>query len=286
MKMNFKTLLLMLFTVGISSACSENSVINEAPVKVPDSNTEINASDNTNDSTKTTSNQTVLFEDDFNQTSKTPNTSKWALCTRYIGDPYISQSYDQAYVENGKLILKAEKVGGVYKSGGVWTQNLFDFTYGKVEVSARFKTAQGGWPAIWLLSYPLDNVNWELDGEIDIMEQYNNEKYFYSTVHSYYTGTLKQYEPIRMVTTKYNVGEFNTYAVEWTPEQIKFSVNGKTTLTYNNLHLSDESTKRQWAYKKPFYLILNYSLNPGVTITDSELPGQMEVDWVKITRAE
>lgn len=48
----------------------------------------------------------------------------------------MSESYDQAYIKDGKLILKAEKVNGVYKAGGIETKDKFSFTYGRVEVRA------------------------------------------------------------------------------------------------------------------------------------------------------
>mgnify|MGYP003102371843 FL=1 len=65
-------------------------------------------------------------------------------------------------------------------------------------------------------------------------------------------------------------------------------MNGATTLVYPNLHLADESVKKQWPFDTSFYLILNYALGgagtwPG-TITDSELPAKMEIDWVKVSQ--
>jgi beta-glucanase (GH16 family) len=232
-----------------------------------------------------TRNLRVIFEDNFNQTSSIPDTAKWSLCTHYIGDPFISGSYDQAYVKDGKLILKGEKIKGVYKTGGIWTKNKFDFTYGKVEVSAKFISAQGSWPAIWLMPYE-PSMYEKAEGEIDIMEQVNRESIVYQTLHSYYITTLKQTSPMRQISARYNVNQFNTYAVEWTPDQIIFSVNGTATLTYPNLHLAHEKQMRQWPYNKPFYLILNIYLGgrwPG-EIRDNELPVSMEVDWVKVSQ--
>lgn len=280
--MNFKTLLLMLFTVGISSACSENSVMNEAPIEVTNANTDINASDNTNDSTKTVSNPNLLFEDNFD-TNGTPDKTKWTLCPKMAGDSwgnYFSNSYDQAYVSNGNLVLKAEKVNGVYKTGGVWSKGLFDFTYGKVEVRARLKTVQGGIPSIWLL----DSSGIPSEGEIDIVEQFNNDNFVYHTVWNNYIIKYNKLDPIRSSTSKYNVGEYNTYTLNWTPEKLEYSVNGKIALTYPNLHLTNEATLQQWPFKKSSFIILNFTLSMGTTITDADLPGYMEVDWVRVTR--
>lgn len=228
-------------------------------------------------------NAKVVFEDDFN-TAGIPDKTKWELCPRMEGDSwgnYFSMSYDQAYVKDGKLILKAEKVNGEYKSGGVWSKGLFDFTYGKVEVRARIKTGDGGIPAIWLLA----STGQPLDGEIDIVEQYDNQTEVHHTVHSYYTNKLgNKTDPVRTLTVPCKVNEFNVYAVEWTSEKVSFSINGMATLTYPNLHLAKEIVMKQWPFKRTFFIILNYTLSMYGVINDAELPVYMEVDWVRVTQ--
>lgn len=240
----------------------------------------------------TISNNTIIFEDSFNQTSSVPNPKKWVLCPKLEGVPwanYLSGSYNQAYVENGKLILKGEKVNGIYKAGGIQTKGRVEFTYGKIEVSAKIKTAQGAWPAIWMMPAN-NNYGWPADGEIDIMEQVSHSAVVQQTVHTYYTTVLKQTTPAHSATKSFNLNKFNTYAVEWTAAKIEFSINGVSTFTYPNLKLSNESTLKQWPFYTPFYLILDLALGgpgtwPGV-INDSELPAYMEVDWVRITKVE
>ena len=64
---------------------------------------------------------TVIFEDQFNQDGRIPDKTKWELCKRESSawNKHMSESYDQSYVENGRLVLMAEKVNGEYKAGGV-----------------------------------------------------------------------------------------------------------------------------------------------------------------------
>lgn len=234
----------------------------------------------------------VIFEDNFDQEGRIPDETKWSLCPRQTPPwaKYLSESYDQAYVENGRLVIRAEKIGTTYKTGGIQTLGKFDFTYGKVEVCAKFtKTAKGGWPAIWMMPSSSEQ-EWPRGGEIDIMEQLNHDTYVYHTIHSHYKNDLGNQTPNPTATSKYTKDAFNVYAVEWTPESLTFSVNGKTNLVYPNLHLEDESEKRQWPFNQNFYLILNYALGgpdtwPGY-ITDSQLPAMMEIDWVKITKLD
>ena len=233
----------------------------------------------------------VIFEDNFDQSGTIPDTTKWSLCP--VGtsawNRYMSSSYDQAYLSDGKLVLVGELVDGVYKAGGVETVGKVDFKYGKVEVNARFtKTAQGGWAAIWMMPTSPIYSGWPSCGEIDIMEQLNHDGYIYQTIHSYYKNTLGITTPTPTTTASINVGEFNTYAVDWTQDALTFSVNGTTTFSYPNLYLSDESTQKQWPFDAPFHIILNQALGgsgtwPGA-ITDSQLPAMMEVDWVRVTQ--
>jgi len=233
----------------------------------------------------------IVFEDNFEQINRIPDIEKWSLCGNNTSNwaKYLSESNDQAFIENGTLIITAEKVGGVYKTGGIQTKGKFDFKHGKVEVNAKLIMAKGAWPAIWMM--PTDGTGgWPTCGEIDIMEQLNHDSYIYQTIHNHYKNDLGFTTPMPTKTAYYNVNEFNTYAIDWSDEKIIFSVNGIVSFTYPNLHLTNEETMKQWPYNKPFYLILNCALGgagtwPGI-ITDSELPARMVVDWVKVTQEE
>lgn len=234
----------------------------------------------------------VIFEDNFDQTDGVPDTAKWTLCTKSGADwgRYLSESYDQAYVKDGKLVLVGEKIDGEYKVGGIETLGKVDFKYGRVEVCAKFtKSAQGGWPAIWMMpSAPIYPGGWPDCGEIDIMEKLNHEIIIHHTIHSHYKNTLNMYLPVPSMIAFYKQNEYNVYAVDWTPDALVFSVNGVNKLTYPNKYLSDENVKHQWPFQAPFYIILNQALGgPGTwpgDINDSELPAIMEIDWVKVTQ--
>jgi len=235
----------------------------------------------------------LIFVDSFNQPGRLPNTKFWRPCRKggSVWSRHNTQNFDLAFIEDGKMVLIAEKVDGVYRTGAVETIGLFDFKYGKVEISAKLvTTAGGGFPALWMM--PVDNVfgGSPKSGEMDIMEQLGNEGSVYQTIHSNYRNNLGNQTPKPYCYVKYNRNEFNTYGVEWSSEEIIFSVNGKETLTYPNLHLADENEKIQWPFDHKFYLIMNYALGgedswPG-KINDAELPARMEIDWITITEIE
>ena len=98
---------------------------------------------------------------------------------------------ENVYCRDGKLIIEArnesdnrrknpEFVAGSkdwkksrefidYTSGSVNTKGKMDFRYGRLEVKAKIHTAEGAWPAIWLLG---NDMEWPSNGEIDVMEYY------------------------------------------------------------------------------------------------------------------
>ena len=126
----------------------------------------------------------IIFEDNFD-VDGTPDASKWVLCKKGNSDwnDEMSESYDQAYVKDGNLILTAVKEGDTYKAGGIESQGKFDFTFGKVEVRARItKHPNGAFPAIWMMPKKFIYPGWPACGEIDIMEHLNQDSFIYSTM--------------------------------------------------------------------------------------------------------
>lgn len=236
----------------------------------------------------------ILFIDEFD-VDGTPDPEKWVLCRKASSDwnDEMSESYDQAYVKDGKLILKAEKVDGEYKAGGIETQGKFDLTFGKVEVCARLtQTPNGAFPAIWMMPKTPVYGGWPQSGEIDIMEHVKQESVIHHTIHTHYTYDLNMKNPTNTAQVTCNYADWNIYAVEKSKDKLTFFVNGKETFSYSNQELEDEAEMKQWPFTgdNPFYLIFNMGLggnNPGSwagPIDDDNLPAIMEVDWVKITK--
>ena len=238
--------------------------------------------------------ENILFIDNFD-VDGVPDPKKWSLCKQSTSDwcDEMSESYDQVYVKDGKLIIKAEKVNGVYKAGGIETKDKFSFTYGRVEVRARItQYPNGAFPAIWMMPQKSAYAGWPKCGEIDIMEHIKQEPYIHQTIHTNYTYNLGIKDPVSSQKVPCNLEEFNLYTVEWTKDAITFFVNGQQTFSYPNLRLTDEAEKMQWPFNKEsaFYLILNMGLGGNKEdswagpIEDNNLPATMEVDWVKVTK--
>lgn len=225
----------------------------------------------------------LVWVDEFN--NDVINDSIWSKIPR--GTPpwkrYMS-SYDSCFaMRNGNLVLRgivnsSQKGDSVpYLTGGVYTKGRDLFLGGRIEVRAKFKSAQGAWPAIWMVA---EHTNWPKGGEIDIMEHLNHEDVVYQTVHSYYTYTLKRYKPLQTHNYKIVLNDYNVYAVEIYPDSLSFYVNGEHNFTYPRVETDDEG---QFPFYQPYYLMLDMQLGGSWAgkVDENELPAEMWIDWVR-----
>ncbi|MFS4456364.1 glycoside hydrolase family 16 protein [Maribacter sp. 2304DJ31-5] len=169
-----------------------------------------------------------------------------------------------------------------YLTGGIYTKGKFAFQYGRIEVRARLESSQGAWPAIWMLGMNKAEVGWPANGEIDIMEHLNFDKIIYQTTHSYYTVKLKQKDnPQYYGTVSVDPEEFNTYGLEWYPDKLVYTLNGKATFTYPRIEGVDPS---QWPFDQPFYVLIDQQLGGSWVgeVDIEQLPVNMIIDWVKV----
>ncbi|QJC50501.1 family 16 glycosylhydrolase [Paenibacillus albicereus] len=197
-------------------------------------------------------------------------------------------------VEDGKLVIEARKEshgGKPYTSGRLWTSPTFSQTYGKFEARMKLPAGEGLWPAFWMM--PQDSVYgvWASSGEIDIMEARGrllNE--VGGTLHhgktwpdNRYTGKEYRFPDGEDITG------FHTYGVEWEPGEIRWYVDGKLYQTQNEWSSQGVGQPDKYAFPapfdQPFHLIVNLAVggnyDGGRTPKDSDLPGRVEVDYVR-----
>src|SRR5262249_4244868 len=75
-----------------------------------------------------------------------------------------------------------------YSSARIMTKNLLSVKYGRVEARIKLPEVMGMWPAFWMLGENINTVGWPQCGEIDIMEQVNNDPTTHATAH-WWDGT-------------------------------------------------------------------------------------------------
>ena len=230
----------------------------------------------------------LVWFDDFDSSRLDP--AKWTKVPQGSSDWNRHMTSDPACYElkDGMLYLKGivnpdtVKDPRPYLTGGIYTKDKFSFQYGKVEIRAKLECAKGAWPAMWMLAQENKYGEYPRNGEIDIMEHLNYDDIIYQTTHSYYTLNLKQDKnPPHYGTAKINIAEFNTFGLEWYPNRLVFTVNGKPTFIYPKVKGVDPS---QWPYDQPFYLLIDQQLGGNWVgkVNPDDLPVNMIIDWVKI----
>lgn len=223
---------------------------------------------------------TLVWEDDFN-TDGAPNAANW---TYDLGAGGWGNGEAQTYtsnpsnviVENGVLKITAKKEGSGYTSARLKSENLQEFTYGKVEVRAKLPSAAGTWPAIWTLGANFDTVGWPNCGEMDIMEQTGADKNrVLSTLH--YPGNFAGNGPSGSTSLTTSTTDFHTYTMEWTAEEIKFYVDDKSV---HNQVVNDADKP----FNSDFFFIMNIAMGGtlGGTIDPNFTEDTMEIDYIKV----
>jgi beta-glucanase (GH16 family) len=192
---------------------------------------------------------------------------------------------------------------GDYASGKILTKGKASWRYGRIEARARVPGGQGVWPAIWMMPEGAAYGGWPKSGEIDILETVNlgapcetcvgkRQNRVFGTIHfaGDPTGTHKQvsYD----LTMLPPVDGFHVYAVEWTPEDITWSIDGRdyARATADDWKRADKPVGAA-PFDKPFHLILNLAFGgrwpEGANakgVDETVLPVTMEVDWVRVSQ--
>lgn len=229
-----------------------------------------------------------VFTDEFNYDGA-PAASNWNFETGAGGWgnnelQNYTNSRENSYVSNGMLKIHAKKSStGVWTSARMVTAGKAAWRYGRFEIRAKLPSGKGTWPAIWMMPQNSVYGGWPNSGEIDIMEHVG---YDLGTVH----GTIHTEAYNHKIGTQRGgsiyVGdvhtEFHVYSIEWTPDEIKWFIDGEEYYSFRNPNL----THKEWPFDQPFFLIMNIAIGGdwgGAQGIDENLTeAVMEVDYVRV----
>jgi beta-glucanase (GH16 family) len=222
----------------------------------------------------------LVWSDEFDQTAV--NTTNWNFNIGGEGWGNNEQEYytdKNATIEDGNLVItcKPETTGSnAYTSSRMTTKGKREFLYGKIEAKIKIPAGQGLWPAFWMLGANIDQVNWPLCGEIDIMEHINADSIFYGTLHWVNDQKVSAGNKLNAAPE-----DFHVYTIEWNEDAISWLLDGNK---YHSVQIKDniQSTEE---FHKPFFILLNLAIGgdwPGQTIDKSKLPAKMLVDYVRV----
>lgn len=183
---------------------------------------------------------------------------------------------------NGCLILTARKEnysGKTCTSGRVISKNKIAFKHGKVEAAIKLPTtANGLWPAFWMMGNDFDQVGWPACGETDIMEFGHADGIKAGTQDRYFNGAChwgpawndhRQYARNRTNSYSLQDGEFHIYTCIWDEQRIAMYVdldrNPDDTPYYE---VAIQEGTDPWAYlHKENFILFNLAVGgnfPGI----------------------
>jgi beta-glucanase (GH16 family) len=239
---------------------------------------------------------TLVWSDEFS-VDGLPDPSRWTYDVGGHGwgnqelQDYRASRLENARVEDGRLIVEARREpsgGREYSSARLLSRE--NWTYGRVEVRAKLPSGRGTWPAVWMLPGEKAYGGWPASGEIDIMEHVGHDPdRVHASIHTAAYNHVARTQKTANVRVESARREFNVYALEWSAEEIRVSVNGEAYFTFRNERLGNpQADHRQWPFDRGFHLILNLAVGGtwgGAEGVDTTIwPQRLEVDYVRVYR--
>ena len=208
----------------------------------------------------------------------------------------------------GCLIITARREdyqGRTCTSGRLTTQDKVYFTHGKVEASIKFPhTADGLWPAFWMMGNSYSEVGWPRCSETDIVEMGHvtgiqngtQDRYFNGACHwgFYRDNAYPNYA--NHFTASYGLqDDFHLFTVYWDTESIRMYLDQDCypdAEPYFQMAITD--TSDDWAtgnyFHKPNFILLNlavggrfpqiFNIDQVTALASGE--ASMYVDFVKV----
>lgn len=211
------------------------------------------------------------------------------------------------------LILTARKEpfsGKQATSGRINTKSKMRFKHGKIEASIRFPhTANGLWPAFWMLGADIDQVGWPRSGEIDIVEMGNKDGIDAGTQNRYFNGACHWGEVkngghpayARPITNPQSLqDDFHLYTLVWDNNYVRMYLDldkNPNTAPYYTMDIpsqaGQEADHPSNYLHKPFFVLFNLAVGGNfpqiwdinqVTALNAvnNYEARMYVDFVKV----
>jgi beta-glucanase (GH16 family) len=243
------------------------------------------------------SNWQLTWSDEFNAPNGAPpDPANWNIVTG--GKGYGNNELEtytirpaNIHQEDGNLVITAQKedltgpdgVPRHYTSARINTRHHFTQKYGRFEARIQLPSGKGIWPAFWLLGDDHETNHWPDCGEIDILETIGARDTMYSTIHGPgYSGSKGPSKKYILPAGQQVDNAFHLYAVEWSPNDIKFFFDNHLIVERTP---ADLPAGTKWVYDHPFYVLLNLAVGgnwPGSPDDTTVFPQRMLVDYVRV----
>jgi beta-glucanase (GH16 family) len=231
---------------------------------------------------------TLMWSDEFNGNAL--NRSIWNIEVNGSGGgnnelQYYSDRPENVSMETHPItgekcvVLTAKKEtynGRACTSGRINTKNNLAFTHGMIEARINIPlTANGLWPAFWMMGNDYDQVGWPKCGEIDIMEMGNRnginrgtqDRYYSAWFHwgpSYSGGNYPNAG--HDATSSYPIqNSFHTFRFYWDGNNAQMFLDKDiypSVQPYCTMNISDASNANAPGtyFHKPFFILFNLAI--------------------------
>jgi len=241
---------------------------------------------------QTMANYQLVWQDTFNGTQLDEKNNWTIVLNGKGGGNKELQYYRRENIAIGKepisgencLIITAKKEKYKCKkgtSGRLITQNKMSFKYGKIEARIKMpKSANGLWPAFWMLGSDHPKAVWPKCGEIDIVEMGNNNGIIAGTQDRYFNGACHWGEKFnhgaypnygKSTTNEYSLQEdFHLYTLIWDKDAIKMYLDldkFPANAPYFEMPINGKDVKDDPAhyFHKPYFVLFNLAIGGNFT---------------------
>ena len=241
----------------------------------------------------------VLWLEDFTGGVIDPNTWTYDVGGSGWGNgqfEYDTAQHQNSYITNGNLVIEADVtnyMGNSFTSARMLTQGRFAFKYGNLE--ARIKvpnTANGLWPAFWMMGNNSGAIAWPECGELDIMELGSaagiasniQQELIDSAIHYADTNNNAVNAAAWLTAPEDLTQDYHLYQMSWTPTNLTFSLDN---VPFGSWDITDIPM-----FQQPMFLILNLAIggyDPSYTgvyspsAVTAPFPARMYVDYIQLT---
>ncbi|MDN3582426.1 glycoside hydrolase family 16 protein [Mucilaginibacter flavus] len=250
----------------------------------------------------TSDNYKLVWADEFNKEGA-PDSTNWTYEHGFARNHELQWYQPQnARCHKGLLIIEAKKEHLPnpnyvpnssdwktnrpfieYTAASMNTSGLHSWQYGRMVMRARIDVSAGLWPAFWTLGV---DKPWPSNGEIDIMEYYNN-----NLLANIACGTATRYKAkwystkTPMATFSKNWSrQFHTWRMDWDEKSISLYVDDQLLNHVELTQLVNQDGTGFNPFKQPHYILLNMALggDNGGDPSATKFPRRYEVDYVRV----
>ena len=245
-----------------------------------------------NNTSNATNGYTLVWQDNFNGTTL-DEANNWVIEVNGDGGGNAElQYYRRENITVGKepvtgancLIITAKKEsynGKTCTSGRLKTLSKMSFKHGKIEARIKLpKTANGLWPAFWLMGFDYPTVGWPKCGEIDLLEMGNangvsrgtQDKYYSTWYHwgeSWNGGSYPNWGHDATAASSIQ-DEFHLFTLIWNSDFLETYVDldinpSAAPLAHMAINGADVAGNAAHYFHKQFYAIFNLAIGGNFT---------------------